>query len=455
MDFKWILGFMLGGSVLSVFGQKIILDFDQVISIEEKAHHISPIHLNDDGITDLIILTNDFSEAKIFLGNFDGSFDPVSPVTKNENYRLLEAADLDKDGFHDLIFSSYWNNGFKLFWGSESGTFLEGQHFGLTGHGRGIKVYDMNNDGIPDIVALSSGSGQPITLHIYHGKEDRSFIRQGVYGSVLDTDRQITIVDKNLDGLPDVMVSSSFPWFVIFYQQPDGRFIPKYWPKEIELPLPSNYLLADLNNDHIVDVVEYYWEGEIRFYEGLEDTLLSEAFIRLPFLPGVTRFYTVDMNQDGFLDLVTNKYNELTDEPTDTLMVLLNKGDFHFEDPQYFKFPGNITYFNVADVNGDHYPDILSNVENVGLVIAKTMGTGLGYSDPPMLNEYTAFPNPFDSFLKVQADQLEKVEVYTLQGQHIYTSRSGMMETAEWERGIYLIRVITQKGIYWQRTIKQ
>ncbi|MBV6641254.1 MAG: T9SS type A sorting domain-containing protein [Cyclobacteriaceae bacterium] len=453
MDLKKTISCILVFATMAALGQKLSFDF-HVIETAGKVHYISPLHVNNDGIPDLIMLTDNFTGANVYMGNAGGLYDPVDPVSKHETYRLLRTADLDLDGFDDLIFSSYWNNGFKIFWGSSTGIFSEGTHYSLTGHGRSLEVHDFNNDGLPDIAALSSGSGQPITLHIYYGQGSRNFLRHGVYPSVLDTDRQITIMDKNLDGLPDVMVSSSFPWFVIFYQQENGSFIPRYWPEEIQIPYPSNYLLVDLTNDQKVDIVEYYWEGEIRFYEGQSDTLFSEEYVSLSFLSGVGRFYAADMNQDGLVDLISNKYDELTDEPTDTLVVLLNKGNFNFEEPIYFKFPGKITYFNVADVDGDLISDVMTYVEDIGVVITLNRGKVLGSEKPPVKHDLIVFPNPFESRLEVKIDQFEAVEVYTLLGQHLYSSQSSTLETTDLVPGVYMLKVVTPKGIYWQKVIK-
>ncbi len=453
-------GLLLSSAILPILtfcahGQNISFDHQQIIEIEGKAHSISIID-NDDGFSSLLVLTDNFKEAKIFQGGEEGLFEEIAPLNKNENYGLVEIGDLDGDGADDLVFSSYWNNGFKVYWGLGNGAFTEGQHYSLTGHGRSIKAYDMDQDGFQDIVALSAGSGQPITLHVYYGNGDRSFTLEGVFRSGLDTDRQITIVDKNLDGLSDVMVSSSFPWFVIFYQQGDGSFVPRYWPQQIEIPFPSNYYLADLNNDQKVDLIEYFWDGKLRFYVGLEDTLFSNTYVSLTYHAGAARTYILDMNQDGWVDLVTNKYSELTDELTDTLCVLLNKGDFTFEEPTYYTLPGNISYFKVADINGDHFPDVLAHVEDVGIVIAYNSGTRLGPEEPPRSNTTFVFPNPFDSRLNLHLFTMGEIYIYSLQGQLMRQISGSEIEvdTTDWKSGIYLMKVFDGTNVSWSKLVK-
>jgi len=445
-------------TTLSGWTQPLAMEFTQTIPMTGKAHSISVAQLNDDAYPDMVVLTNDdFTKAKVYLGTPQGTFEVATPMVKNESYRVLDHGDLNADGFDDLVISSYWGGGFKIHWGNGDGTFTEGQRYGLTGHGRKVKIHDLNRDGIPDIAALSSGSGQPITLHIYSGGNDQSFTLKGVYTSVLDTDREMTIVDKNGDGLSDIMVSSSFPWFVIFYQQTDGTFVPQYWPFEIELPLPTNYLLADLNGDETPDIIAQYWEGEFRFHEGLQDTLFSPSNTSIPAPTGMWRVQTVDINRDGLIDLVTDKYNEHTDEPSDSIFIFLNTGNFTFSDPQLIRFPGVVEYYIVDDLNNDHFPEIIASCRDIGLVMASNLDVVLT-TDPPGPPPLVSYPNPFTDRLIIRTEEPATIMIYSSQGELLQSGQTTDqldINTSTWTKGIHHVQVITEKGVSWQKVLKQ
>ncbi|HYK55376.1 MAG TPA: VCBS repeat-containing protein, partial [Flavisolibacter sp.] len=195
---------------------------------------VNLFHIKDitgDGVADITTL---YSAGHLKMGFLtakgNGQFYAEQTVDKEENYFLSDMADLNGDGLTDMVSSSYWANGFKIFFGKGAGQFSEVVYVATGVHGRAVKCVDINKDGKTDIVSVTSGSGNTISLHVFIGKGDGSFFPKKTFPSVLDTSKDIFITDKNGDGLPDVAVSSSFPWLVIFYQTPEGNFVPGYVP---------------------------------------------------------------------------------------------------------------------------------------------------------------------------------------------------------------------------------
>lgn len=422
----------------------------QIISTENRLYSLTLAHTNKDSFQDLVGLPADpFNSVIIYSGSKEGNFAFSHAFQKDENYRVLEKGDLDADGIDDLVISGYWKNGFSIFWGNENGSPVQGQHYDLTGHGKNIKLVDINKDGNVDIVALSGGSGQPITMHLFYGNRTRTLTAGGIYACSLHTDRQITIADKDLNGLPDVMVSSSFPWFVIFYQQSNGSFIPRYWPYEIEIPFPS-YHLADLNNDTRQDIIASYFDKGFRFYAGMKDTLFSEQYIEFNTEISPSRIFYADLNKDGFIDLVTDNQSAEY-ETTNTMYYLLGKGDFTFEQPQAIVLPSSVERFIVEDFNSDGYPDIIAFCTGVGIVTIANQGMVTGVEDDE--SSMQVFPNPFTNYIHLdfQNDQTQ-VTFYESSGKAIKTiTAEGETDvnTTTWPAGLYIMRAVDghQKAI--------
>jgi hypothetical protein len=296
---------------VNAFAQWLGLEIDQTIQTPASVYQIVVAKTDTDLYSDIVALTTDrFSEGTVLRGDKYGKFVISKTFSKQENYRVVEAGDLNGDGIDDLAIAGYWNNGFQLFWGSMNGDYFAGDHYPLTGHGKNLKIVDINKDGANDVVALSGGSGQPITLHVFIGNNTKVLSLKGIFGSQLDTDKRITIVDKNQDGLLDIMIASSFPWFMIYYQDATGNFTPRYWPYKLALPFTNEYYLEDLNNDGQQDIIAFYFEEGFRFYAGMQDTLFSAEYKTLPTKAELTRIFTVDINLDGNQDILFGTYTE-------------------------------------------------------------------------------------------------------------------------------------------------
>lgn len=57
------------------------------------------------------------------------------------------------------------------------------------------------------------------------------------------------------------------------------------------------------------------------------------------------------------------------------------------------------------------------------------------------------FPNPTKGKITVKADDIEKIEVLNLQGKEIYFGTEKEIDLGHLSKGIYIIKVTTQKGV--------
>jgi hypothetical protein len=436
---------------VTTFSQWAGLSIQQEIPVEKRIYNLAVGQTNNDAFPDLITFPFDeFSSVHVFRGDDSEAFSSPVVLQKQEQYRLLNAADIDHDGIDDLILSSYWGNGFRIYWGSANGEYEEGEHYGLTGHGKNIAIEDMNGDGKLDIIAFSGGSGQPITLHFYLGTNSRAIIPNGIFSSVLHTDMRITIVDKNQDGLKDIMVATSFPWFIIFYQQNGGAYKPQYWPWDVDLSesFTSEYHMADFNNDSKEDLLAFHYDEGFRIYEGLQDTLFSSTYRSVSTAPRLGKIFTTDLNLDGKVDIVMENYT-MDYEPTEAFYYLLGNGDFTFSEPVLFDVGAPVDRMIVSDFNADDFPDIIIYSGSQKIITVMNDGIVAGSEDP--LINVSVYPNPFTDVLQLEfASYPAKVNVFDSQGKvrKVFTATEKIaLQTLDWAEGLYIVRTTYGKKI--------
>lgn len=416
----------------------------------------SPVHLlhardvTGDGKSDLVVFytASELSFA-ILQGKGDGSFYAPKQLAKEENYHLSDVADLNKDGYPDMVTSSYWNNGFKIYFGKGNNQFAEGIYTATDVHGRNIKCVDINKDGHMDIVTTTSGSGRTISLHVFLGKGDGSFHAKQSFPSVLDTCKEIYILDKNGDGLLDVVVSSSFPWFVMFLQQSNGTFVPKYHPTYTTAQLAFNDLNADGREDVVLmyasfdnnagsdSVVVKLSTGDSSFATARKFSLLAEREIRPAF------FRMADVNMDGYTDLLFNHLN-VEGYPTDSVFYMLGKANLQFGQPEHLVMPDAVTHMQVADLNGDGYSEWIIGCADSKLYVVSNGGNQ--NKDPKPSFEIS--PNPTRNTVKLKTNFTNgyEVKLYSADGRLArswrLTSMINNLNITGLSAGVYFMDVI-------------
>jgi hypothetical protein len=419
----------------------------------------NPVHLlhikdiTGDRKPDLVTFFNAAEPSfAILQGKGDGSFYVAQQLDKEDNYHLSDIADLNKDGYPDMVISSYWNNGFKIYFGKGNNQFKDGIYMETGVHGRNIKCVDINKDGHMDVVTTTSGSGRTISLHVFLGKGDGSFHPKKTFPSVLDTSKEIYVLDKNGDGLLDVIVSSSFPWFVMFLQQADGSFKPKYHYTYNTAQLAFN----DMNDDGKDDVILLYSSFD---NDPGSDSLViklnagDSSFATVRKLPLFTErgkrpayFKMDDVNRDGYNDIL---FNHLDAEgfPTDSVFYMLGKPNLEFSQPAYLVLPAAITHLQTADLNGDFYPEWIIGCTDSKLYIVANGGS----ITPDSKTTFEIAPNPARNTVKLKTNftHAYEVKLYSSDGRLAKTWRLATMindlNIAGLSSGIYFMEVIGSK----------
>ncbi|MCA6078915.1 FG-GAP repeat domain-containing protein [Fulvivirga sedimenti] len=122
------------------------------------------------------------------------------------------------------------------------------------------------------------------------------------------------------------------------------------------LPRPVDLREADLNNDGSMDYVVAgfgFLKGSLSWFEKTNDGYREQV---LRDEPGALRTEILDLNDDGYLDILA-----LMAQGQEGFYVFLGDGQGNFTEKQVSSFPSyyGSSYFELADMNGDGKPDIV------------------------------------------------------------------------------------------------
>lgn len=413
--------------------------FDSLVAypLKERISSFQVKDITGDGIKDVLVMYPALQEYfGILAGMRNGSYGTEQIHAKPVNYGRSSIADFNKDGWPDLVLSSYWDNGIRVYYGDPSGQFNTGTYFATGVHGREVVCADINNDGYDDIVTTTSGSGQKISLHVFINKGDGTFHPQQSYPSVLDTCRELFLTDKNKDGLLDIVVSSSFPWVLFYYQQPDGSFVARYRPTYTT----ARVAIADVNNDNKEDLLLLYasfdnmpGSDSIVVLLNTVDTAYAPAYKIPQFASNKLRptdLRLADINRDGYQDMVMNQL-DLDGAYDDTVFYMTGRPDGTFNQPVAIPLPANVQTIRLADIDNDGYPDLLAACEDNKLY---TVFNRKGQGQSPAA-QLLVFPNPATHkvFLQGLPEGRHRITLYAASGLLI---QSWMNAAPQWSAPI-------------------
>ncbi|MCC6701789.1 MAG: T9SS type A sorting domain-containing protein [Fluviicola sp.] len=333
--------------------------------------------LNNDGQLDIISVGYDSIDNQLnhlyYFENDSGTF--LNPVSigrvANEIEFEFRKADIDNDGFIDLLFIDKEVGKVNLFKNLTNGSLsnpiqLIGQFHKIDG----FEIVDMDNDNLLDIVASSLLTDEIVwfknlDLFAFAPAEIIVSLTSGSYTI------KITTTDYNQDGYEDLFyISQITKQLMQVTNLGNGLFsnpiqLDFYYdlPNNLYIPIINNIdINQDGTNDLVVNMVEFsdnvFWyiidSGTISPRSELTATGISTLYE-----PFITK--TVDINLDGFNELVIADWNDI--------YYFANNNGVISSTPIALvsNLSSFITNLVFEDVNNDTFPDIIVNDANSGI----------------------------------------------------------------------------------------
>ncbi|MDC0711573.1 FG-GAP-like repeat-containing protein [Stigmatella sp. ncwal1] len=385
---------------------------------------------NGDGRVDLVTANLNTGNVSLLLDNGAGGYTP-STLSSGSSPRGVATADFDQDGHLDIVAANSGASNVRVFYGNGDGTFGESKTHATGSTPYAVLVVDLNGDGRPDIATANSGASNVTSLR---NDGARAFTSLGAT-LVRPGPRSLDTADFNRDNKPDLVVGNySDDSVSVLLGQGNGTFAPAINTtanvNNKEFRQPRGVAVGDFNLDgwpdvavssnlgysmavllgKPVDATGTYSAFTISSIlaagtsvgsltgvdldgDGRQDLVATlSAYNRVAVLRGTgssvmgTRAYNVldvtgtadshgalaaDVNRDGKLDLL------VANTTSPSVSLLLNDGSGHFPALRRHTASSGAVAVAVGDVNRDGKPDMLV-ANSTGNSITVHLGDGTG-----------------------------------------------------------------------------
>lgn len=273
---------------------------------------------NQDGIPDIAAMSQGDSisdgDVAVFLGNGDGTFrGPIDNMLGTFPVSIA-MGDFDGDGILDVATVDYFANAAYVSLGNGDGTFKTPVAYAVGPGPCCIATGSLNKDGFLDlVVANTDGNSMSVLL----GRGDGTFKSQQAYRTGAQPEF-VAIGDVNMDGTADILIANyGDPSVGVFLNKGNGVF-----RDPVSYPVggaDAGIAIGDLDGDGIPDVaVSYYHPSKVGVLHGNGDGTFSAP---AEFDTHQKQGYEVnlaDMNGDGSPDIISADINA-------SISVLLNR----------------------------------------------------------------------------------------------------------------------------------
>jgi hypothetical protein len=243
---------------------------------------ITSAFLNGDAAADLLVANFGNGDLSIFLGDGKGAFaaQPSVPIGVGPNGIAL--GDLNKDGKLDLVITylgrlGFLEGGVKVALGNGDGTFQAIQTVQANVGPDGVAMADFNGDGKLDLAISLELRSYDWDVEILLGNGDGTFGAPLTLGLIEDLISGVVVADVDLDGKPDLAVTSGGGRVLGYRGKGDGTF-----ERALSAVTGGGQMqAADLDRNDLPDLVSSLGDGFVAVYRNpLADASLVRPALR-------------------------------------------------------------------------------------------------------------------------------------------------------------------------------
>ena len=294
---------------------------------DSHPHHIAAADFNKDGHLDIVVANAGTDSIGVFLNNHNGTFAPQITYSTGSTSRPYSVAigDFNNDTHLDIVVANFGINSIGVHLGYGNGSFTNAIITSLgSSHPLFVAVGDLNNDSILDVVVTNYGTAN---IAVLLGINDGSFRMHHVYEMGYDSlPYSLALADLNNDHRLDIIVVNyGTSELVVLLAHLNQTFsLHQYWTGAGSHP--SSVTTGHFNDDNALDIaVAYSGTGSIGIFLGHGngtftnqmkysiDTLSRPQFI------GVSNF-----NNDTQVDII------VVDSAYDNIVIFKGYGNGSF-----------------------------------------------------------------------------------------------------------------------------
>ncbi|WP_375560557.1 BspA family leucine-rich repeat surface protein [Bernardetia sp. OM2101] len=271
-----------------------------------------------------------------------------------------------------------------------SGTNYQHTAYTNTANQRDMAVVDLNNDGLLDVVTVSGSATRTLEARLNNGTTLNVVATPTVAADF--NARSLTAGDFDNDGLADVVVANPNSSTLSFYKgNGDGTFqseasISMTPPSDV----PTQVTSVDINNDGNLDLITSHSSGDrINIHLGNGNGSFSLNFARYDVGNQPNRVLVRDFNNDSFLDIIVGTSSAAN------FSYLENDGSTNFNLHTITTSNTGSSTFEAGDFNSDGNLDLIVGSVNRNEVTIHygTTNNGASYFNPT----FAPFPIGTDS----------------------------------------------------------